>query len=40
MVIDGQGNRNRFDFNAPRINEPVNDDTFTFTAPPGTSVIH
>ena len=39
MVIDGQGNRNRFDFNAPRINEPVGPTEFSFTPPPGTSII-
>ena len=40
MIIDGQGNRNRFDFVDPRINEPVPAAQFTFTPPPGTSVVH
>jgi outer membrane lipoprotein carrier protein len=40
MIIDGQGNRNRFDFVNPRINEPVAPGQFNFTPPPGTSVIH
>lgn len=40
MIIDGQGNRNRFDFVDPRINEPVPSAQFTFTPPPGTSVVH
>jgi outer membrane lipoprotein carrier protein len=39
MVIDGQGNRNRFDFVDPRVNEPVAPGQFTFTPPPGTSVV-
>jgi outer membrane lipoprotein carrier protein len=40
MIIDGQGNRNRFDFVNPKINVPVGAGEFTFTPPPGTSVIH
>jgi outer membrane lipoprotein carrier protein len=40
MIIDGQGNRNRFDFVNPRVNEPVPPGQFTFTPPPGTSVVH
>lgn len=40
LVIDGQGNRNRFDFLNPRVNEPVTAGQFTFTPPPGTSVVH
>jgi outer membrane lipoprotein carrier protein len=39
MVIDGQGNRNRFDFGSPRVNEPVTPSQFTFTPPPGTSIV-
>jgi outer membrane lipoprotein carrier protein len=39
MVIDGQGNRNRFDFGNPRVNEPVAPSQFTFTPPPGTSIV-
>jgi outer membrane lipoprotein carrier protein len=39
MIIDGQGNRNRFDFLNPRVNEPVNPNQFKFTPPPGTSII-
>ena len=39
MVIDGQGNRNRFDFNNPRVNDPVAPSQFAFTPPPGTSVV-
>jgi outer membrane lipoprotein carrier protein len=40
MVIDGQGNRNRFDFKNPRVNEPVSNQEFVFAPPPGTSVVH
>jgi outer membrane lipoprotein carrier protein len=39
MVVDQQGNRNRFDFDNPRVNDPVSDDTFKFSPPPGTSII-
>ncbi len=39
MVIDGQGNRNRFDFGSPKVNEPVTPSQFTFTPPPGTSIV-
>ena len=40
MVIDGQGNRNRFDFETPKVNETVAPELFKFTPPPGTSIIH
>lgn len=39
-VIDGQGNRNTFDFLNPVINQPVPASRFQFTPPPGTSVVH
>ncbi len=39
LLVDGQGNRNRFDFVNPRINEPLKADRFTFSPPPGTQVI-
>jgi outer membrane lipoprotein carrier protein len=39
MVIDGQGNRNRFDFVNPRVNEPVTDQQFKFNPPQGTTVV-
>jgi outer membrane lipoprotein carrier protein len=38
-IIDGQGNRNRFDFANPKINEPIAPGEFTFTPPAGTTVI-
>jgi outer membrane lipoprotein carrier protein len=40
MVIDGQGNRNRFDFLNPKVNEPVAVAQFQFTPPSGTSIVH
>ncbi len=39
LIVDGQGNRNRFDFENPRVNVPVKDDRFRFTPPPGTQII-
>src|SRR5580658_9377718 len=39
MIIDGQGNRNRFDFVTPRVNDPVTPAQFLFTPPPGTSIV-
>jgi outer membrane lipoprotein carrier protein len=40
MIIDGQGNRNRFDFESPKVNEPAPPDLFRYTPPAGTSIIH
>lgn len=39
MIIDGQGNRNRFDFVSPKVNEKVDPNQFKFTPPPGTSIV-
>jgi outer membrane lipoprotein carrier protein len=39
LILDGQGNRNRFDFTAPVVNQPVPATQFVFTPPPGTTVI-
>ncbi len=39
LVVDGQGNKNRFDFTAPRVNEPVTEDSFRFTPPAGTNLV-
>ncbi len=39
LVLDAQGNRNRFDFSAPVVNQPVAKGEFEFTPPPGTRVI-
>ncbi|MBS2018574.1 MAG: outer membrane lipoprotein carrier protein LolA [Deltaproteobacteria bacterium] len=39
LIVDGQGNRNRFDFENPKVNEAVTDERFKFTPPAGTQVI-
>lgn len=39
LILDAQGNRNRFDFSAPAVNQPVAKGEFDFTPPPGTKVI-
>jgi outer membrane lipoprotein carrier protein len=39
LILDGQGNRNRFDFNTPVVNQPVPATQFVFTPPPGTTII-
>ena len=39
LILDAQGNRNRFDFTAPLVNQPAAKDDFEFTAPPGTKII-
>jgi outer membrane lipoprotein carrier protein len=39
LILDGQGNRNRFEFLAPRVNEQVDPNQFVFIAPPGTTVV-
>jgi outer membrane lipoprotein carrier protein len=39
MILDGQGNKNRFDFSAPEVNLPVADGQFQFTPPPGTITV-
>jgi len=39
LILDAQGNRNRFDFSAPVVNQAVPKTEFEFTAPAGTKVI-
>jgi outer membrane lipoprotein carrier protein len=39
LIVDAQGNRNRFDFVEPKVNVPTNADTFKLVPPPGTQVI-
>jgi outer membrane lipoprotein carrier protein len=39
LILDAQGNRNRFDFETPVVNVPVPKSEFEFTPPPGTKVI-
>src|SRR5437764_194326 len=39
LVVDGQGNRNRFTFDNPTVNVTVAPQQFNFVPPPGTSVV-
>ncbi len=39
LILDAQGNRNRFDFSDPRVNEEIKKETFEFTPPKGTKII-
>jgi outer membrane lipoprotein carrier protein len=39
LLLDAQGNRNRFDFISPAVNSKVPADEFNFKPPPGTQVI-
>jgi outer membrane lipoprotein carrier protein len=39
ILIDAQGNRNRFDFSNPVVNKKPPPDEFKFTPPKGTKVI-
>jgi outer membrane lipoprotein carrier protein len=39
LIVDGQGNRNRFDFESPKVNVQVNPNQFQFTPPAGTQII-
>lgn len=39
LLLDAQGNRNRFTFVDPVVNPPIPDSEFKFTPPPGTQVI-
>ncbi len=39
LIVDAQGNRNRFDFLEPKVNVPVNEETFKLVPPAGTQVI-
>jgi outer membrane lipoprotein carrier protein len=39
LLVDAQGNRNRFDFSSPAVNTKVEPTEFTFTPPSGTQVI-
>jgi outer membrane lipoprotein carrier protein len=39
MLIDAQGNRNRFDFIKPSVNQKAAAKEFAFSPPPGTKVI-
>ncbi len=39
LILDAQGNKNRFDFAAPIVNKPTEKGEFDFKAPPGTRVV-
>lgn len=39
LILDAQGNRNRFDFTAPVVNQAAAKGEFDFKAPPGTRVV-
>jgi outer membrane lipoprotein carrier protein len=39
LILDAQGNRNRFDFSAPIVNQAVPKTEFEFIAPPNVKVI-
>lgn len=39
LILDAQGNRNRFDFESVNVNQSLAKGEFDFTPPPGTSVI-
>jgi outer membrane lipoprotein carrier protein len=40
LLLDAQGNRNRFDFEEVKLDEPIDAREFVFNAPAGTTVIH
>lgn len=40
LLLDAQGNRNRFDFDDVKLDDTVDAREFVFTAPAGTTVIH
>jgi outer membrane lipoprotein carrier protein len=39
LILDAQGNRNRFDFENPLVNTPVPPTEFTFSPPAGTQIV-
>jgi outer membrane lipoprotein carrier protein len=40
LLLDAQGNRNRFDFDDVKLDEAIDAREFVFNAPAGTTVIH
>jgi outer membrane lipoprotein carrier protein len=40
LILDGQQNRNRFDFSNAQVNATVDPAKFTFTPPVGTTIVH
>ena len=39
LILDRQQNRNRFDFSNPQVNTAVDASKFTFSPPPGTTIV-
>jgi outer membrane lipoprotein carrier protein len=39
LIVDGQGNLNKFTFDTPRVNDPVDPSVFNFVPPPGTNIV-
>lgn len=39
LIVDAQDNRNRFDFDKPKVNGTVNNSIFTWAPPAGVSVV-
>ena len=39
LILDAQGNRNRFDFDKPLVNTPVPASEFSFAPPAGTQIV-
>ena len=39
LILDAQGNRNRFDFETPLVNNPVPPGEFNFQPPAGTQIV-
>jgi outer membrane lipoprotein carrier protein len=39
LLLDAQGNKNRFDFVSPEVNKKAPADEFVFVPPPGTQVV-
>jgi outer membrane lipoprotein carrier protein len=39
LILDAQGNRNKFDFESPLVNTPVPPGSFSFTPPAGTQIV-
>ncbi len=39
VVVDHEGNRNRFDFGKPKLNNGLSQEIFSFTPPPGVQLV-
>jgi len=39
LILDGQQNRNRFDFSNAQANTAIAPTQFTFNPPPGTTIV-